>query len=213
IAVNENGLVGRVVSVGQRSSRVLLLDDYNSRIPVIGAHSRVRAVMVGQAAEPPDLITRPFALGAPRLDYAQVGLREGEPIITSGDGGLYPRGIRVGAVRQTREGLFEVALAASHDPIDFVRLIPYERPDAPERSGVVEGEGPPLNVASGIIRAGEAAARPAPPPVETAPPAAPRRQGAVNRWFGNQTPPAQQQPAQQPPAPAPAQEQEAPPAQ
>ena len=44
IAVNENGLVGRVVSVGRRSARVLMLDDYNSRIPVMGEASRVRAV-------------------------------------------------------------------------------------------------------------------------------------------------------------------------
>ena len=54
IAVNENGLVGRVVSVGQRSSRVLMLDDYNSRIPVMGEASRVRAVLAGQATRRPN---------------------------------------------------------------------------------------------------------------------------------------------------------------
>lgn len=144
IAVNEFGLVGRVVSVGRRSSRVLLLDDYNSRVPVMGATSRVRAVMVGQATQPPDLLTRPFEVESPRLDFFPGGLREGEPVITSGDGGLYPRGIRVGIARQTGDGSWVVALAASHQPIDFVRIIPFVRPDAPERSGEVADPGPPM---------------------------------------------------------------------
>src|SRR5262249_36519745 len=69
IAVNENGLIGRVVSVGERSSRVLMLDDYNSRIPVMGEASRVRAVLAGQATRPPELITHPYQVQAPRLDF------------------------------------------------------------------------------------------------------------------------------------------------
>ncbi|MGE0829534.1 MAG: rod shape-determining protein MreC [Hyphomonadaceae bacterium] len=143
VAINENGLVGRVVSVGRRSARVLLLDDYNSRVPVMGAHSRVRAVLAGQAAQPPELLTAPFQMDDPRLDYVTAGLREGEPIITSGDGGVFPRGIRVGFARQGRDGEWRVALAASQKPIDFVRLVPFEGADAPERSGEIEMEGPP----------------------------------------------------------------------
>ncbi|MBK8543880.1 MAG: rod shape-determining protein MreC [Caulobacteraceae bacterium] len=69
IAVNENGLVGRVVSVGQHSSRVLMLDDYNSRIPVMGESSRVRAVLAGQAARRPELSLYPYQLQAPRMDF------------------------------------------------------------------------------------------------------------------------------------------------
>src|SRR5262249_2250162 len=68
IAVNENGLIGRVVSVGHRSARILMLDDYNSRIPVMGEASRVRAVLAGQASDPPELLTGPYRLQTPRLD-------------------------------------------------------------------------------------------------------------------------------------------------
>jgi rod shape-determining protein MreC len=105
IAVNENGLVGRVVSVGQRSSRVLMLDDYNSRIPVMGEASRVRAVLTGQATRRPELSLYPYQLQAPRMDFivGAQSLREGERVITSGDGGLYPRGIPVGVARREVE--------------------------------------------------------------------------------------------------------------
>ncbi|HRO04458.1 MAG TPA: rod shape-determining protein MreC, partial [Terricaulis sp.] len=127
IAVNENGLIGRVVSAGRRSARVLMLDDYTSRIPVMGEASRVRAVLAGQATRPPELITRPFQMQAPMLDFI-VGadsLREGERVITSGDGGLYPRGIPVGVARRDGSGQWRVALAAAQEPIDFVRILPY----------------------------------------------------------------------------------------
>jgi rod shape-determining protein MreC len=138
IAVNENGLVGRVVSVGRRSSRVLMLDDYNSRIPVMGEASRVRAVLAGQATQAPDLLTQPFEVQSPRLDFivGAQSLREGERVITSGDGGLYPRGLPVGVARRERDGQWRVALAASARPIDFVRLLPYVGAPRPEAAPV-----------------------------------------------------------------------------
>ena len=43
-AENDRGLVGRVVQVGQRSSRILKVTDFNSRVPVMGAASGLRAI-------------------------------------------------------------------------------------------------------------------------------------------------------------------------
>ncbi|MBN8607961.1 MAG: hypothetical protein J0L81_13680 [Caulobacterales bacterium] len=144
IAINENGLIGRVVSVGRRSSRVLMLDDYNSRIPVMGEASRVRAVLAGQATRPPELITHPYQMQAPRLDFivGAQALREGERVITSGDGGLFPRGITVGVAQRQSDGSWRVALSAAQRPIDFVRLIPFAGIDAPENAPA-EDDGPP----------------------------------------------------------------------
>ena len=152
IALNEYGLVGRVVSVGRRSARVLMLDDYNSRIPVIGESSRVRAVLAGQATQPPELLTRPFEVETPRLDFV-VGaqsLREGEQVITSGDGGLFPRGIPVGIARRGSDRIWRVALAAGSRPIDFVRLIPFVGVETPEQSPVAD-QGPPLALRGGDV--------------------------------------------------------------
>jgi rod shape-determining protein MreC len=46
-AVNERGLIGRVIEVGRHSARVLLLTDFNSRIPVMVEPSRDQAILAG----------------------------------------------------------------------------------------------------------------------------------------------------------------------
>ena len=160
VVMNENGLIGRVVSVGARSSRILLVDDDSSRVPVMGATSRVRAVLVGDAGRQPQLATLPFDLTAPRLEFI-VGarsLRDGEPLVTSGDGGVFPRGIPVGEARATPAGEWRVALVASRRPIDFVRILPYAAPEAPEATAVADGSLPPARALIGP--AGSASAAP-----------------------------------------------------
>lgn len=204
IAVNENGLIGRVVSVGQRSSRVLMLDDYNSRIPVMGEASRVRAVLAGQATRPPELVTHPYELQAPRMDFivGAQSLREGERVITSGDGGLYPRGIPVGIARRQGDGSWRVALAAAQRPIDFVRIIPFVQVERPEDAPAT-GEGPPLTASSSVAVVDRTLTAPPPsvPSTTATAPATPRPRP--------QQPAAQQQ-TQRPAAPPPAQEAPAP---
>ena len=213
IAVNENGLVGRVVSVGRRSARVLMLDDYSSRIPVLGEASRVRAVLAGQATRPPELIAHPYQVQAPRLDFivGAQSLREGERVITSGDGGLYPRGIPVGVARRARDGQWRVALSAAQRPIDFVRILPFIGVEAPEdEAEAIEDDGPPLDATSSVAVIGRdtmspAPTTPSPPPQQRPrpqPAAAPPQQQPPQQQPQPQaqTPPATQQPAQQPPA-------------
>ncbi|HCX10854.1 MAG TPA: Rod shape-determining protein MreC, partial [Hyphomonas sp.] len=45
--LNEGGLVGRVIQLGEYSSRILLITDFNSRVPVMGEVSGVRAIHYG----------------------------------------------------------------------------------------------------------------------------------------------------------------------
>lgn len=206
IAVNENGLVGRVVSVGRRSSRVLMLDDYNSRIPVMGEASRVRAVLAGQATQPPELLTRPFEVQTPRLDFivGAQSLREGERVVTSGDGGLYPRGLPVGVARHGEDGQWRVALSASRRPIDFVRLIPFIGAPRPEDEPTPDS-GPPLSTQSSVAAVGrETVAAPLErPSASPAPPPAAPRPRVQEAAAQTQAPPAAPPPAPEP-APAPA---------
>lgn len=140
VALNEHGMVGRVVSVGRRSARILLLDDYNSRVPVIGEQSRVRAVMIGDVGARANLEIVGANLEPPKLEFlvGATALRAGERIITSGDGGLFPRGVLVGWAEGRRNGDWRVRLASSRAPIDYVRLVPFAPAPAPEAEPVPE---------------------------------------------------------------------------
>src|SRR4051812_30294934 len=59
-AIAEGGLIGRLTEIGRRASRVLLISDLNSRIPVVilGAipASRIGAVLAGDNSDRPSLI-------------------------------------------------------------------------------------------------------------------------------------------------------------
>jgi rod shape-determining protein MreC len=86
--ITGEGLVGRVTDVGKRSSRVLLITDLNSRIPVVIQSSQARAIMAGDNSY------------QPRLIYLSPGalVSQGDRIVTSGHGGAFPPGIPVGLV-------------------------------------------------------------------------------------------------------------------
>jgi rod shape-determining protein MreC len=87
-AITGEGLVGRLTEVGERASRVLLITDLNSRIPVTIEGTHVPAVLAGDNSERPRLMYLPSA------DAVKVGDR----VVTSGEGGVFPPGLTVGLV-------------------------------------------------------------------------------------------------------------------
>ena len=114
IVMNQNGLVGRVIAVGSDTSRVLFLADGDSRVPVMGETTRARAIALGDKTTAPKLAH----LNTPTL------MRDGERVMTSGDDGIFPRGIAVGQAGVAPDKQWRVRLASSASPIDFVRLVP-----------------------------------------------------------------------------------------
>lgn len=115
--INEAGLVGRVVDAGRKTSRVLLLTDMNSRIPVIAEESRERAIAGGNNSDMLSLIYLP----------ENSRLKVGEKIITSGDGGVLPPGIPVGVVSKIEKGAATVKPFADSYRIDFVSVIDFPK--------------------------------------------------------------------------------------
>lgn len=108
-----NGLVGRVVRASPSASLVLSLLDLNSRVPVLIQRSRVRAVAGGQNGL---LLT---------LEYLpkDADIKVGDQVITSGTGGIFPKGLLVGRVTTLEvgeEGLFKQALV--QPVVDFDRI-------------------------------------------------------------------------------------------
>ncbi len=148
VAVNEGGLVGRVVQLGERSSRILLITDFNSRIPVMGEISGLRAIMYGgrdgfgmltDLPESEDFIT-------------------GERIITSGEAGVFPRGLIAGYTF-TRDENWRVRFAMKEARGGFVRLLPQMQIPTPEEEPIleeVEAEDAPLPDAAPVSVLGRA---------------------------------------------------------
>ena len=117
-AITGDGVVGRVVDVGRRASRVLLITDLNSRVPVLLERSRQRAILAGDNG----------ALA--RLDYLPNGAAPavGERVVTSGHGGLLPPGLPVGVVARTEANDVRVRPLAEFERIDYVRLVVWTPP-------------------------------------------------------------------------------------
>lgn len=133
IALDERGLAGRVTELGQRSARVLLVTDMNSRIPVTLEDSRGRAILVGTNGARPRLMHWPE--GAMPV--------EGERVLTSAEANAFPAGLPVGVVHYNASNAPEVELAARLDRLDVIRLFDYrlhgvlppEAARSPERHG------------------------------------------------------------------------------
>jgi rod shape-determining protein MreC len=114
--MSENGLVGRVIGVTNGASRVLLLTDIASRTPIMIDRTNARAILTGDGGP------------NPRLDYlrGRDPIREGDRLLTSGDGGVLPRGLPVGTATRGLDGRWRVVLASDRAPIDFVRILLFE---------------------------------------------------------------------------------------
>ncbi len=113
--VTGDGLVGRISGVGYRSSRLLLITDLNSRIPVLIEATRTRAVMAGANT------------GRPRLIHLPTGTAAtiGDRIVTSGHGGVFPVGLPIGIVTVATDFGVEIQPYVSRDRIEYVRVLDY----------------------------------------------------------------------------------------
>ncbi|ODS01530.1 hypothetical protein AUC69_06710 [Methyloceanibacter superfactus] len=115
--INGDGLVGRTVDAGESVARVLLLNDLNSRIPVLVGPAGVRGLASG--ANSAEL----------QLDFLPDGaaLYAGDEVYTSGSDGVLPRGLRVGVVSGA-EGAFKVRPYAELNSLDAVSVLFFDTP-------------------------------------------------------------------------------------
>lgn len=106
------GLVGRISAVSKTHAKVQLLPDPALHVSVMVQRTRVVGFLNGGS-----------------INYLQAmvpsytGVREGDTLVTSGLGGIYPKGIGVGVVRSLRKGDVEVVTNLELDPFQkFMRL-------------------------------------------------------------------------------------------
>jgi len=103
--------IGRIVDVNFFSSRILLVTDLNSKIPIISEPSGNHAILSGHGDE------------SPTLEYLSENhkILDGDKIYTSGKGGIFAPGIPIGEVKLKKD-LIIVQLYSQLNEITFVNI-------------------------------------------------------------------------------------------
>ena len=120
------GLVGRVIEVLERTSRVQLITDPNCAVGALVQRSRVGGVVVGEVG--------PFC----RLRFLpqDAEIQVGDSVLTSGLSGLSPKGIPIGtvsAVHKKENALFQEAEVLPRvDLFSVEEVLIMAKPSSPE---------------------------------------------------------------------------------
>mgnify|MGYP001215575651 FL=1 len=112
-AMDGLGLVGRISGVGSSTSRVILLTDNASQIPVIVQPSGQRAILMGDNS---------FAPPVEFIENVDL-IRPGDRVITSGGGGVLPAGLLVGTLAMDPNGRLRVRLVADYERLEFLKVL------------------------------------------------------------------------------------------
>lgn len=96
--LSASGVIGQVVKVTPNSARVLLLTDHASAIAAIVQRSRARGVVKGKGS---GLCSMEFAL-------KDEDVKVGDVILTSGTGGIFPKGFPIGEVTMVKKGEYGI---------------------------------------------------------------------------------------------------------
>jgi rod shape-determining protein MreC len=99
--------------VGERTARVILVTDSNSRLPVTIQPSGQKALLSGDNSP------------LPPLEFIEDTdeVRPGDRVVTSGDGEVFPAGLLVGQVVLGTDKRLRVVLAADYQRLEFLRVL------------------------------------------------------------------------------------------
>lgn len=107
-----NGVVGQVVRVGPFSSQIALLTDASQSVPAQILRTRKNVLVNGTGD--------PLYLGIPFLPH-NGDLKKGDVVLSSGLGGVFPKGLPVGQVVEVKD--------ATGAPFSQVKVLPWVRLD------------------------------------------------------------------------------------
>lgn len=113
--INESGLVGRVINVTSHTSEVLLILDREGAVGAMVQQTRIPGVVEGLGSPTDQLQMIHIAQDAP--------VKVNQVVITSGYGGIFPKGLRIGYVKEIfPEGNGLMKRAVLQPFVDFDRL-------------------------------------------------------------------------------------------
>lgn len=170
--VDDFGMIGRIVDVSANASRILLLNDLQSRIPVFVEGSYVEGLLVGRSTSRPSIAITMLADG----DKIEPGQR----VVTSGAGGVLPRGLAVGVVAEIADDQAVIDLSADYARTRMVRILDHSFPTVEDaEAGGALPDLPPA-VAPAPADAGPVAASPTAAPAAASPSTEPEPSAVVD---------------------------------
>lgn len=111
--VTHEGIVGQIIQATPYFSKVMLITDARSAVDALVQRTRARGVVVGRGQRIVEM--RYIPRGA--------DIRRGDRIISSGMGGIFPKGIEVGVVQSIDEHASPIFHSVTILPsVDFSRL-------------------------------------------------------------------------------------------
>ena len=110
-ALDGKNFIGRIVDVNFFSSRVLLVSDLNSKIPVITEPSARHGILSGHGKNKPTLEYLP----------ENHNIQPGDKVYTSGKEGIFPTGIPIGEVK-IENGIIKVSLFSDLSQVSFINI-------------------------------------------------------------------------------------------
>lgn len=124
VVLSENGVIGRIEQVGQMYSKIILITDINSKIPVVVERTRARGILSGDNTSIPKLVFVPL----------DAKLAIGDRVVTSGVAGVFPPGLPVGKIISVDKNDIKVKVLGNLDRIEYVRIVDYNIIDDADNS-------------------------------------------------------------------------------
>ena len=114
IVINERGLLGKVISSSQNNSKVILINDQNSSVPVTTISNNFYAIIKGSSDG--KYLTSSFI-------KSNTKPKVGDLLITSGSTKTFPKDILVGKIIKVEEDNFLALPYVDFDNLGFVQVI------------------------------------------------------------------------------------------
>ena len=115
VVLGKNSVIGRITEVAKDKSRILLLWDINSRIPIITSRSRTRGILAGDNTN----IMKILYLNK------KHNIAVGDMVFTSGDGESMQPGLLAGIVTKVNKQQVEVRTIEDIDNVNIVTIVKY----------------------------------------------------------------------------------------
>jgi rod shape-determining protein MreC len=109
-------LIGVIVETGNNFSRVLLITDLNSQVPVRIQNTGDPGILMGDNSKMASLFFLP----------QNSAISEGDIVVTSGGGGVLPPDLPIGIVRRGSGALFDVEPFEDWSNLSYIKVLNYK---------------------------------------------------------------------------------------